>query len=312
MRRALIIGNDNYINCDTLKGCINDATNIAARLMRNGDGSPNFEVKQMNDSTTRDIKKNVEELFQGDSVDTCLLYFSGHGCCNNIDGYVLGIDAEEYAEGMSMTEILKLANKSKIKNKIIVLDCCYSGKMGNPTYSNDECAISDGITILTACGKKEYATEQNGMGVFTSLLIDALDGGASDILGNITPGSIYSYIDKALGAWGQRPMFKTNVSSFVEIRRISPLIALELLRNITEYFEEYTDELKLDPSFEDTTENFSLENSKKFKILQKYCGLGLVKPVGEEHMYYAAMNSKSCKLTALGYQYWRLVKEGRI
>ena len=32
----------------------------------------------------------------------------------------------------------------------------------------------------------------------------------------------------------------------------------------------------------------------------------------EYDMYYAAMNSKSCKLTAVGKQYWRLVKEGRI
>lgn len=312
MRKALAIGNDTYENVACLHGCINDATNIAAILRRNGDGTPNFEVKQLNNLTTRDIKKNVQELFNGDSIDTCLLYYSGHGCSNSIDGYIIGTDGEEYVEGMSMSDILKLANESKIKNKIIILDCCFSGKMGSPTYSNQECVINDGITILTACGKEEYATEKNGMGIFTSLLIDALDGGASDILGNITPGSIYSYIDKALGAWEQRPMFKTNVSSFVEIRKISPLIPLELLRNITEYFEEYTDEFQLDPSYEDTTENYSLENSKKFKVLQRFCNLGLVKPVGEEHMYYAAMNSKSCKLTATGYQYWRLVKEEKI
>lgn len=312
MRRALIIGNDTYKNITCLHGCVNDATNITAILGRNGDGTPNFEIKQLNNITTREIKENVKELFNGDSVDTCLLYYSGHGCSNSIDGYIVGTDCEEYAEGMSMTDILKLANESKIKNKVIILDCCFSGKMGNPTYSNKECAINDGITILTACGKKEYATEKNGMGIFTSLLIDALNGGASDILGNITPSSIYSYIDKALGAWEQRPMFKTNVSSFVEIRKISPLIPLELLRNITEYFKECTDEFQLNPSYEDTTENYNLENSKKFKVLQKFCNLGLVKPVGEEHMYYAAMNSKSCKLTAMGYQYWRLVKEGKI
>jgi hypothetical protein len=46
--------------------------------------------------------------------------------------------------------------------------------------------------------------------------------------------------------------------------------------------------------------------------LQKLEGIGLVVPVGEEHMYYAAMNSKSCELTAVGKQYWKLVKEGRI
>ena len=40
--------------------------------------------------------------------------------------------------------------------------------------------------------------------------------------------------------------------------------------------------------------------------------VGLIEPVNEDHMYYAAMNSESCKLTALGYHYWQLVKKGKI
>ena len=28
---------------------------------------------------------------------------------------------------------------------------------------------------------------------------------------------------------------------------------------------------------------------------------------GEDHMYFAAMKSKSCALTSIGKQYWRLV-----
>jgi len=41
-------------------------------------------------------------------------------------------------------------------------------------------------------------------------------------------------------------------------------------------------------------------------------GVGLVVPVSEEHMYYAAINSKSCRLTALGGHYWRLVNQKKI
>ena len=41
-------------------------------------------------------------------------------------------------------------------------------------------------------------------------------------------------------------------------------------------------------------------------------GVGLIVPVDEEHMYYAAMNSKSCRLTALGAQYWRLANENKL
>jgi len=45
--------------------------------------------------------------------------------------------------------------------------------------------------------------------------------------------------------------------------------------------------------------------------LQLYESVGLVEPVDAEHMYFAAMNSKSCKLTALGLHYWKLAKDKR-
>jgi hypothetical protein len=54
------------------------------------------------------------------------------------------------------------------------------------------------------------------------------------------------------------------------------------------------------------------DKAKVFKDLQKMEGVGLVVPVGEEQMYDAAMNSKSCRLTALGAQYWRLAKEKKL
>ena len=53
-------------------------------------------------------------------------------------------------------------------------------------------------------------------------------------------------------------------------------------------------------------------NVKIFNDLQKLESVGLVVPDGHEHMYYAVMESKACKLTAIGQHYWRLVKENII
>ena len=50
----------------------------------------------------------------------------------------------------------------------------------------------------------------------------------------------------------------------------------------------------------------------KFKLLQKYNRINLVVPVDAEHMYFAAMESKSCKLTILGEHYWNLIAKDRI
>ena len=130
--------------------------------------------------------------------------------------------------------------------------------------------------------------------------------------GNITPGSIYAYVDQALGAWDQRPIFKTNITRFVSLRTIPPPVPLAKLRLLCTYFQNPQYEYHLDPSYEFTDAQKNDINVAIFKDLQKYESVGLVIPVGEEHMYFAAMNSKTCRLTALGYHYWRLVNEKKI
>jgi len=313
LRKALVVSLTDYANAP-LEGCLNDAVRMESTLLKNGGGSPNFHVKSVLGSAEKsELREAVEDLFQGDN-DVALFYFSGHGLIKSTGGYVVTTDAKSYDEGISMQEILHLANNSNARDKIIVFDCCHACVMGN-TVTGSEPSMSqlcDNLTVLTSSRGDEYSMEYDGAGVFTSLLLDALEGGAADLRGNITPGSVYAYIDEALGAWEQRPVFKTNVTRFTPLRSVTPLIPLETLRKITTYFENPHHELPLDPSFEDTVENHNPENVIIFKDLQKFTSKGLVVPVGEEHMYYAAINSKSCKLTALGYQYWRLASENKL
>ena len=315
MKKALIVGIDNYPSLP-LDGCVNDANAIATTLERNGDGSPNFSIRLDTspsvDITRSSLREAIEQLFSGEP-DMALLYFSGHGFIKSTGGYLVTIDANRYDEGVSMDEILNLANQSKAKNKVIILDCCHSGALGSPSITGNNLAqLSEGLSVLTASRDNESAMEVGDSGVFTSLVVDALKGGAADLRGNITPGSLYAYVDEALGAWDQRPIFKTNVSSFAPLRNITPKIPSEVMRTITRYFETPESEHRLDPSYEDTEDAAIEENVQIFKHLQKFQSVGLVVPVGEEFMYYAAINSKSCRLTALGYQYWRLVNENKL
>lgn len=313
MRKALAIGINDYPT-SPLSGCINDASAFATTIEKNGDGSPNFSVRlETGVSTKSQLKTMIIELFEGES-DIALLYFSGHGFFNELGGYVVTPDHQQNDEGVSMDEILVLANKSKAKDKIIILDCCNSGAFGSPAITgNNSAQIIEGVVVLTASRSSESAVEVNGHGIFTNLLIDALQGGAADLRGHITPGSVYAYIDQALGPWDQRPIFKTNVTRFTSLRTVSPQVPVEVLRKITEYFPEPEQEYKLDPTYEFDNKDIAVpENVAVLKNLQKLVSIGLVVPVGEEHMYYAAQNSKTCKLTALGYHYWRLVKEGKI
>jgi len=325
MRKALVVGIGN-IEGMKLQGAINDANAIATLVATNGNGSPNFSVKQITDSdkaiTKADLKGAIKSLFEGNH-DTALLYFSGHGFLNDIGGYIVTSDAVKNDEGISMDEILIMANNSDIKNKVIILDCCHSGKFGDSSLIGEgKTIITKGVTILTASKDSESAVEINGQGVFTALLIQALSGGASDLRGDITPGSIYAYIDQALGPWAQRPVFKTNISEFVKLREINPPIPVETLRKITKYFSSPEEQFDLDPSYEDTNNpkiehkvidpNAKPEHVAIFKDLQKMQSVGLVVPEDADYMYFAAMDSKSCRLTALGNHYWNLVKNGKI
>lgn len=316
MRKALIVGINYYEHHKNLAGAVNDAIRVENMLERDADGSINFEVitETALDKDSAIDRKTLKELVKSvfaDDPDIALFYFSGHGYLEDSKkGYLVTSECDDGDEGISMDDILSFATDSKAKNKVIILDCCHSGKLAQDNIGTSV-TLCEGMTILTASTNTQFATEIDGKGVFTTLLIDALNGGAANILGNITPGSVYAHIDQSLGSFGQRPMFKTNVKTFIKLRAVTPSVSLEDLHKITELFPNKNDH-NLDPSYEPDSENPNQENCEKFKIMQKYNRVNLVVPEEEDHMYYAAMNSKSCKLTALGIHYWNLVNIKRI
>ncbi|PSL28187.1 caspase family protein [Chitinophaga ginsengisoli] len=313
MRRALVVGIDEYPGGARLNGSVNDATSIEPMLSFNEDGSPNFEVMLMlNEKKKGTIMSRIKELFKGDD-EVQLLYFSGHGYVNEIGGCMVTPDFQKHDEGISMDEILTLAGGSNARQKVVILDCCHAGAMGTPAiFGNGTALLGPGVVILAASRDTEVSREIGGKGVFTSLLLEALSGGAADIAGEVAAGSVYNYINRGLGAWQQRPVFKANIVRSVSLRKTKPPVDLSDLRKLTVYFPEATYEKSLDPSYESTVEGADSENIRVFKVLRRLQGVGLVEPVGEEYMYWAAIKSGSCRLTALGMYYWQLVKAGRI
>jgi hypothetical protein len=313
MRRALIVGIDEYPGSARLNGCVNDATSIGQLLSFNEDGSPNFDVMLMlNETKKATIRSRISELFRGDD-EVQLFYFSGHGYVNETGGYIVTPDFQKYDEGISMDEILTLAGGSKARQKVVILDCCHAGAMGAPaTLGNGAALLGPGVVILAASRDTEVSKEIGGQGVFTSLLLKALSGGAADVVGEVAAGSVYSYIDRGLGGWEQRPVFKANIVRSVNLRRVKPPVDLSELRRLTVYFPEVGYEKPLNPSYESTMKEADSENIRVFKVLRHLQGVGLVEPVNEEYMYWAAMKSGTCRLTALGMYYWQLVNAGRI
>lgn len=316
MRRALLVGIDDYPTAP-LAGCVNDARALAALLARHADNSPNFDVQLLTSDkriiTRADLRASIENLFQHDKAAVALLYFSGHGTENNLDGYLVTPDAAKYEEGVGLTDVLTLANQSKAEEVVLILDSCMSGALGQiPATGSNQASLREGVSILTASRSGQVSMESGGRGVFTELVRGALDGGAADVLGHVTAASIYAYVDQALGSWEQRPLFKAHLATLTPLRRTAPAVELETLRQLPTWFKTPTFEFPLDPSYEHTTDPQDEEHQDIFRRLQQMSRCKLVEAVDEEFMYYAAVNSKACRLTALGQQYWRMAQARRI
>ncbi len=314
MKRALVVGIDHYAD-NPLDGCINDAKNIHKLIKRNEDGSPNFDsllLTSESETITRALlKEKIEALFK-DEAEMAFLYFSGHGTSNNLGGYVVTQDASKYDEGVSMVDILRYANSSRIKECVIMLDCCFSGHLGNQPDIDNKTVIREGVSILTASRSNQASVEVDGNGLFTSLVCDALEGGAADLLGTVTTASVYAHVEPIFDAWKQRPLFKTHISKSTVLRKCKSKIDPAILRELLEFFPTANSIFPLDKTFEPEEEPKGHSNERIFAKLQACRALGLLKPDGEEHMYFAALRNKSCSLTALGRFYWHLVSANKI
>lgn len=325
MRKALIVGIDHYTHIDPLFGCVNDAYAVKAMLDRHADGSVNFGTRAILGTgpadilERRELKDAVAELF-ADEGEVALFYFAGHGHIEATGGYLCGGDCRTGDDGLPLLDIMTFANGSRFQNKIIILDSCHSGIAGGHPTHGGFAELKEGVTILTASTAEQYAAEENGSGAFTTLFVDALSGAAANLMGDVTPGSAYAHVDQSLGPWAQRPVFKTNVKRFISLRKVQPPLELVDLRRITEFFPDAGVQFQLDPTYEPERscgDDASIpppdpDHTAIFEILQKYNRVNLLIPEGAPHMWHAAMQSKTVRLTALGEHYRRLVAKGMI
>ena len=333
MRKALIVGIDHY-DSNALEGCVADAKAIAEVLRRHDDSdeSKNFDVKLLTsddtDIETGSLHKELKWLFEDGDAEMVVFYFAGHGEMDEITnaGFLVTQDGKEGAWGVRFSDVVRWANRAyqRIGSSVIIIDACNSGALGDDEGSARGNAITEigkGVTILTSALTGQAAEEADSRGVFTEQLVFGLQGAAADLLGRVTPASLYAHIDQSLSALQQRPVYKANVQRFITLREVNPSIPLRTMRRLPKYFQSPDLPLPLDPAYEPNRDNgpkelldlpHDLEKEKIFADLQIFRARGLVEPVGTEHMYYAAIESKSCVLTELGKHYWKLAKNDYI
>ena len=122
------------------------------------------------------------ELFEYDG--DVLFYFSGHGSLEETGGYLVTQDGGPGDPGINTDEIITLANNSRARSVLVIIDCCFSGTMGNVAANQGgrqpQAQLREGLTILAALRPTEPSMEVGGEGVFTELVVSPLKGGAAN------------------------------------------------------------------------------------------------------------------------------------
>ncbi len=308
MKRALLVGIDDYDHFSPLGGCVNDVVALTPLLARHEDATPNFDSQTRTSNTgsvTHDMLLRAVDALLAPGADVALFYFAGHGAQEMSDVTLVTTDGTRQSPGIKLSDFLARVQASSIGEVVVILDCCFSGGAGGvPQLGTSTAAVRPGLSMLTASrGDQTSAETAAGRGLFSIYLGGALDSGAADVLGKVTLAGLYAYLTESFGAWEQRPTLKANVDRLHELRRCSPAVPLEELRRLPQLFASAEADLPLDPSYEPTVEPYDAQHQADFAVLQHCRAAKLVNPVDAEHLYFAAMNSTACRLTPLGRHY---------
>ena len=221
-RKALVIGNANYINQTPLKNPINDAKAVAAKLEQVG-----FEVTYKEDLKYRDFGRALADFELGlGGSDMSLFYYAGHGIEVDKQNYLIPIDAElrspidaRYETVMLDDAISASLNTGKLS--MVLIDACRD----NPFVANMDAktrSVGRGLSIVEiekgnvnqiisfAASSGEVAEDGSGQNSpYASAIIDLLDEP------NLEIGKMFRLVrDRVTDATGgkQKPVVNQDLS----------------------------------------------------------------------------------------------------
>ncbi len=162
--------------------------------------------------TLKNLRREVpRHLAQAGENDQVLIFFSGHGCPEDDDTYLVPRDfhkASAKTTGLPAAEMRQALAKCPAKVKFLILDCCHAGRTKSPGVDSLAAetvakAIAPppipGCMVLASCRDEETSQEWPARrhGIFTYWLCRALEGGADkDGNGQLTFDEIYEYTDE--------------------------------------------------------------------------------------------------------------------
>jgi hypothetical protein len=221
---------------------VDDATALARVLTdpdRGGYRPDNVRLLVDAEATRSAFVTALDELAgHADTESTVFLYFSGHG--GHVESgphageYLLPADAvypdDEAlaASAVSGAQLTAALRKIAARKVVVVFDCCHAGGVGQPKDIGSaplEVGLRDsyydalisgrGRAIFASSRRTEYSYVPGGsrLGLFTSHLLDGLQGGAAGDDGYVRIFDLFEYVQPRVttARRDQHPVFKAEV-----------------------------------------------------------------------------------------------------
>ncbi|MBC6480239.1 MAG: caspase family protein [Hormoscilla sp. GM7CHS1pb] len=174
-----------------------------------------------------DLEEAIGRLFNppseipGEGNDTALLFFAGHGLVKEAGGVREGFLATSDANGkdrwgLSFNWLRQVLLKSKVRQKLVWLDCCYSGELLNFDEAYPGKLGRDKDTCLIAASRSFEAAEElaGEHGLLTRALLEELDQKKRKE-SRVTNYSLVDYVTQKLRTTRQRPVYRNFGSEIV-------------------------------------------------------------------------------------------------
>lgn len=227
---ALVVGINKYISASPLSYAVNDAHAIAKTLEERL-AFPKSNIVTLTDSDA--IKTNILQAYlrfeeQTSSDDRIIVFYAGHGCTvsgrNGEVGYLVPYDGN-LSDKSTLIRWEELTRNTDIipAKHLFIMDACYGGlalKRGMLPVGTQRFVKNllqrCGRQVITAGKDDEAVLDQGGSrvghSIFTSAVLDALEGAASTTAGVITATSVMHYVYDHVGTANnsdQTPHFGT-------------------------------------------------------------------------------------------------------
>lgn len=334
MKSALLVAVDEYDAPATPDlRCIDDANHIQSLLRRNDNGTSNWDgaVVDLESGANADVLRHrLARFFREGAGRELLFYFAGHGANDDWGTSLVLADGTS----ISLNDVMHLVNNSRATTITLILDCCFSGDVGNLAperravvpggqgYQLDRAELRDNIAVLAASRSMEPAAETAAGGAFSQLVIEGLEGGASDHRGRVSLLSIYAFVAAGFGALEQTPVLKANLAAPLLLRQAAPWIDDALLEQLPTYFLEVDDRIPLTQAHEgDGREERrglpfgpteGTHEQRVFDYLNALREASLVTNDGKRAHFWLTKFGGEVYLTPLGRYFWRLAKEDKL